>query len=189
MYPFIRLARELYRHRAAPGLPLTGEHRTTLIAWPWDIDPFSELNNGRILTLNDLGRFVLFRRLGVMGAMRRNGWSGTVAGASIRYRRRLRMFDRFELRTRIVCWDARFIYCEQAAWRGGECTSHALLRMALTSAEGIVPVARLAAEIGLDPESPPAPAWVAAWIAAEAKRPWPPMQDAPPEIEALAKAG
>ena len=191
MYPFLRLAREFVRHRAAPPLPLTGEHRSSHICWPWDIDPFLELNNGRTLTLNDLGRFVLFRRIGVIEVMRARGWSGTVAGASVRYRRRVRMFDRLESRTRIVCWDDRFVYCEQSAWRRGECTSHVLLRMALTSAEGIVPTSVLAEALGADPVSPPIPGWIAAWIAAEAERPWPPLpasaQRTP--VEALAKAG
>lgn len=175
MYPFLRLAKELVRHRAAPRLPVTGEHVSSHICWPWDIDPWMELNNGRTLTLYDLGRIVLFQRLGIVDVMRREAWVGTVAGLSIRYRRRVRAFDRYTLRTRIIGWDARFLYAEQGMWRRGECTSHALLRMAVTSSEGLVPMATVARAMDLDPVSPPLPAWVAAWIEAEARRPWPPM--------------
>lgn len=175
MYPYVRLVRELLRHRDAPQLPVTGLHEATHICWPWDIDPWRELNNGRTLTLYDLGRIVLFRRLGVIGMMRENRWSGTVAGVSVRYRRRVRMFDRYTLRSRIVGWDARFLYVEQGIWRGGDCASHGLLRVAVTSSEGIVPTERVAQAMGIDPESPPLPDWVVAWIGAEAQRPWPPI--------------
>jgi acyl-CoA thioesterase FadM len=177
MYPFVRLAKELAVHRSAPRLRVGETHVTQLICWPWDIDLWMELNNGRTLTIMDLGRVVLFRRMGVIGAMRAKRWAGTIAGASVRYRRRVRMFDRIEMRSRIVGWDARFTYAEQSLWRGGECCSHALLRMAITGGKGIVPSADLAAAMGLPAESPSLPPWVAAWAEADALRPWPPMQD------------
>jgi hypothetical protein len=84
------------------------------------------------------------------------------------------MFDRLELRSRIVGWDARFTYAEQGFWKDGACTSHGLFRMAVTSRTGLIPVAEFLAELGLPGESPPLPAWVQAWIDAEATRPWPP---------------
>ncbi len=178
MYPFVRLAKELWVHRNAPRLAVGEVHVTHVICWPWDIDLWMELNNGRTLTIMDLGRVVLFRRMGVIGAMRRKGWAGTIAGASVRYRRRVRMFDRIEMRSRIVGWDDRFTYAEQSLWRGDECCSHALLRMAITrGGRGIVPSAELAQELGFAPESPPLPDWIAAWAAADGLRPWPPMQD------------
>jgi acyl-CoA thioesterase FadM len=176
MYPVVRLVKELILHRNAPPLALGEAHVTHLICWPWDIDLWMELNNGRTLTIMDLGRMVLFRRMGVIGAMRRNRWAGTIAGASVRYRRRVRMFDRIEMRSRIIGWDARFTYAEQSLWRQGECCSHALLRMAITGGAGIVPSAHLARQMGLPEQSPPLPGWVVAWSEAEAKRTWPPMQ-------------
>ncbi|MEM9249309.1 MAG: acyl-CoA thioesterase [Pseudomonadota bacterium] len=175
MYPYFRLAKEFIRHRNAPALGPFDEHRATHICWPWDIDPFLELNNGRTLTLYDLGRFLLFRRIGTIALMKERRWTGTIAGASVRYRRRVRMFDTYELRSKMIGWDDRFFYIEQGMWRKGECTSHGLLRMAVTGGTGIVPPADFAAAFGADLESPPLPSWVTAWIAAEAERPWPPM--------------
>ncbi len=176
MYPFLRLGREVMRNRKAAPLPLTGTHVAQHICWPWDIDPWMELNNGRTLTLYDLGRVGLFLRIGIVPVMRRNGWAGTVAGSSFRYRRRVRAFDRYELRSRMIGWDAKFFYAEQGMWRNGECTSHGLLRMAITDRSGLVPTDRVAAAFGHDGASPPLPGWVGAWIDAEAQRPWPPMQ-------------
>jgi hypothetical protein len=53
-------------------------------------------------------------RIGLIGkALKANGWGLVVAGASVRYRARIRPFQRFELRTRVVGWDDRFVYIEQ----------------------------------------------------------------------------
>ncbi len=175
MYPFARLIKELIVHRNASPLGVGETHVTHLICWPWDIDLWLELNNGRTLTMMDLGRVVLFRRLGVIAVMRRKRWAGTIAGASVRYRRRVRVFDRIEMQSRIIGWDERFTYAEQSLWRGAECCSHALLRMAITGGQGIVPSEELARELGLGAVSPALTGWVEAWSAAEGQRPWPPM--------------
>src|SRR5690606_5063842 len=59
-------------------------------------------------------------------------------------------------------------------WRNGEALNHLLVRFALTDKAGILPPARAIEALGLDPASPPLPAWVQAWIDADAQRPWPP---------------
>ncbi|MEM9757266.1 MAG: acyl-CoA thioesterase [Pseudomonadota bacterium] len=176
MYPLIRTARALWSVRALPPLEPDGADHFALRIWPIDIDPFLELNNGRILTLFDMGRFRVGHRTGLTPSVRRNGWGLTVAGSSVRYRRRIRLFDLVEMRTRVVGWDARFIYMEQGLWRGETCCSHALLRMAITNSDGIVPTADVLVAMdraGL--AAPQVPDWVAAWIAADATRPWPPV--------------
>ena len=99
MYPFLRLIREIRRSRRAAPLTLLSTHEADHICWPWDIDPWMELNNGRTLTLYDLGRVGLFLRLGIVPVMKAHGWGGTVAGSSFRYRRRVRAFDRYTLRS------------------------------------------------------------------------------------------
>lgn len=177
MYPIFRMFKEVLHARRAKPLPLAGVHVRQHICWPWDIDPFMELNNGRTLALYDLGRFGLFQRIGIIKVMKAQGWGGTIAGSSVRYRKRVRMFDRYELRSRMIGWDDRFFYSEQSMWRKGDCTSHGLLRMAITDRNGLVATRRVAEAIGHRPESPPLPDWVQGWIDAEAQRPWPPMDD------------
>jgi acyl-CoA thioesterase FadM len=182
MYPVLRLAKEFWVHRNAPDLGLFDTHVSHHVCWPHDLDVWMELNNGRTLTLFDFGRFVLFRRIGVARILRVQGWGGTVAGSSVRYRRRIRAFDRFEMRTRLLGWDARFFYVEQGLWRHDACASHVLLRTAITDTRGLVRTDRVAAAAGIDAPSPPLPGWVAAWCAAEARRPWPPpLAEAGPE--------
>ena len=179
MYPFIRLATELLKFRAAPALGIRDTHISHHLCLPWDLDPWNELNNGRTLTLYDLGRIPAGRRLGLDRALAAQGWGMTVAGVSVRYRRRIQAFERVEMQTRCIGWDKRFLYTEQSLWKKAgaapDCANHILLRSAVTSRTGIVEPARLAAVMGLG-DSPALPDWAQAWIAADATRPWPPSR-------------
>ncbi|MBE0454343.1 acyl-CoA thioesterase [Roseovarius autotrophicus] len=178
MYPFARMIWQLYLHRRSPPLPVTGTHVSYHYCLPWDIDLWRELNNGRTLTLYDLGRIPLAGRVGLIGVLRRKGWGLTMAGASVRYRRRVRAFERVEMRSRLIGWDARFMYLEQSMWnRTGECTSHILYRGAVTGRSGIVPPEEVLAALGETQAAPALPDWARAWIAADDTRPWPPMQE------------
>ncbi len=178
MYPFVRMALELQAARRAPRLGLSDVHESRHVCWPWDLDFWAELNNGRTLTLYDLGRVPFALRLGIVGPLRRRRWSMTVAGSSVRYRRRVRVFRRILMRSRIAGWDDRFIYVEQGMWLAdGSCAGHALLRMAVAGRDGIVPTSEVLAEMGQPGAEMPPPDWVRAWAEADAQRPWPPMPD------------
>ncbi|WP_289043971.1 acyl-CoA thioesterase [uncultured Aliiroseovarius sp.] len=175
MYPFLRMTKELIKHGRAKRLPITGTHVSHHRCWPWDIDLWRELNNGRTLTLYDLGRIPLAGRTGLTRMLIKNRWGLTMAGASVRYRKRIRTFVRFEMRSRVVGWDDRFIYVEQSMWLGGECANQIVYRSAVTDRSGIVPTARVVDALRYEGPQPELPKWVQAWIDADAVRPWPPQ--------------
>lgn len=178
MYPVIRLFWQVLWHRKSPALPVTGTHVSHHLCLPWDIDLWMELNNGRTLTIYDLGRIPLAIRTGLVTVLRRERWGLTIAGASVRYRRRIRMFEQVEMRSRLVGWDERFFYLEQSMFKGDDqCANHILYRAAVTGKGGIVPPDRVFAALGNAPPEMTLPGWVTAWIEADAARPWPPMQE------------
>ncbi len=179
MYPYLRMFKEMWKYQNAPKLGPLDPHISYHRIWPQDLDPWRELNNGRTLTLFDLGRIPMARRMGLDKVLAQNGWGLTVAGNSTRYRRRVTVFTRLRQVSRVIGWDARFIYIEQSFWRAAqdgdaECTAQMLLRSAIISKGGMVPPAKMLAALGADMPSPPLPDWVTAWIAADALRPWPP---------------
>ncbi|MEI4484687.1 acyl-CoA thioesterase [Frigidibacter sp. MR17.14] len=175
MYPFLRIQMACGAARRAPPLAMTDTLVTRTTILPWDLDIWNELNNGRTLTLFDLGRLPLLIRTGVLAAARAQGWGLTVAGSSVRYRRRVTLFDRLEMRSRILGWDQRFFYIDQSLWRKDEATSHVLIRKAVAGKQGIVAPAEVLTAMGRPYTSPPLPGWVAAWIGADRERPWPPQ--------------
>ncbi|OYU41301.1 MAG: thioeseterase [Pseudorhodobacter sp. PARRP1] len=176
MYPYIRMAKELWKFRNAPPLGLFDPHISTHRIWPWDLDPWRELNNGRTLTLFDLGRIPMSVRMGFEKVAKANGWGITVAGNTTRYRKRVTVFQKLTQISRVVGWDDRFGYIEQSFWRGDECTNHMLLRYAFIGKAGMVKPGEVIAALGYPAESPVMPDWITAWIAADAMRPWPPLR-------------
>ena len=172
MYPIIRIMHQYLKYRNKP-LPLDGVHVSKHYCLPVDLDVWMELNNGRTLTLYDLGRIPLVQRVGILDMLKKNGWSFTIAGSSARYRKRVTVFNKLEMRSKIVGRDARFLYIVQSMWHKGEATSSALFRLAVTS-NGIVPSDEWAATLGVPDWNPTLPDWVQAWIEAEGQRVWPP---------------
>lgn len=175
MYPYIRSGLAVLRGRRKPKLPslvstLTTHHR----AWPWDTDMYNELNHGRILTLFEVNRWELAARMGLITYLWRNKLGFTVAGVSVRYRRRVPLFARYRIETRPLGWDEKFIYIEQQMWIGDMACNQLLLRTAFLGRDGVVPPGDAAQAMGHAPASPPLPDWVQNWIDAETTRPWPP---------------
>ncbi|WP_425071637.1 acyl-CoA thioesterase [Sagittula sp. S175] len=179
MYPFFRLFKDMRAARRMPRMGIFDTHVSHHRCMPWDLDMWNELNNGRTLTLYDLGRIPMAERMGLLDVLKREKWGLTVAGSVVRYRRRVRGFDKVEVQTRAIGWDHRFTYIEQSMWKeDGECSSQIVLRTAITDRNGIVTTDRLAAAMGVDMTTAPTlPDWVTKWIEAEAARPWPPHRE------------
>lgn len=181
MYPFLRVAREMLRARRMPLLEPGEVHVVRTRCWPWDIDPFMELNNGRTMTLMDIGRLPLAIRSGLIGALRRKGWRLTMAGAVVQYRARVLPFARIEIRSRLAGRDARFVYIEQLVMTEGRPAHHAMYRGAIVGPDGIVPTDEVVAALPYDEWDPPLPDWARIWTEAETRRVWPPaLADDPP---------
>jgi acyl-CoA thioesterase FadM len=180
MYPIIRMINQFFKVRRMPRLAPMEAHVSHHYCLPWDIDIFMELNNGRTLTLFDLGRIPLAVRTGLDKQLSANKWGLTVAGVSVRYRRRIRMFERIEMISRLVSWDDRFFYIEQSMWKSdGECANQAMFRTAVTDRNGIVSPSRVAEALGVSDASPPLPPSFQAWADAENARVWPPERAVP----------
>jgi acyl-CoA thioesterase FadM len=173
MYPYLRSARVLAT--AFLGSPLDFEEESVLRLRVGlsDIDVFWELNNGRHLTLMDLGRFDFAVRSGFLKVVHREGWGLTVGGASVRFRHRVPPFRRILLRTRVVGHDERWFYFDQRIEREGRVCSAALVRTAVTAKGRVVPVERVREAMGRSGWTEELPRWVRAWIDAEEERPWP----------------
>jgi acyl-CoA thioesterase FadM len=172
MYPFFRLATTVLQARRRPPLAPGDESRLDLRVWLGDIDVYPELNNGRHLMLMDLGRVDLAVRSGLWSQLRPRRWGLVTAAASVRYRHRVPLFGRLSVHSRIVGRDRLWFYVHQEIRHQGRLSSSALIRSGLAAHGGLVPTADILAALGDTTIPEQVPDWVAAWLSADALRPW-----------------
>lgn len=175
MYPISRLLGMILKAQRSDSL----DHRTlseiTFRCRPWDLDMFMEMNNGRVLTLYDLGRFDLVLRIGMDKILRKNRWGLVVAGSTVRYRRRIRLFEKVTMRTRVAGVDARWVYLEQSMWVKGQPASSVLMRTGITAKGKAIDTGVFLAAMKTQASEVQLSDWQQAWIDSEAQRPWPPL--------------
>jgi len=172
MYPYLRLARTLIKSKFKPKLHFSETSVIPMRVCITDIDPFIELNNGRHLTMMDFGRFEMALRMGLLKVVKEQKWGLAVAGSSVRYRHRLKLFQKYTLKTQIVAADDKWIYFHQQTIRHGKIHSAALIRTGVTSKNGLVKVEEVLKAMGIEHANLPLPQWVAAWAEADELRPW-----------------
>lgn len=141
---------------------------------PTDLDFSLHMNNGRYLTLMDIGRLDFLVRTGLWRAVRKNGWTPIASAIIIRYRRELRPFARFRLETRLVSWAEASVVMEQSfillsGPHAGQVAARALIKAGLysRSERKFVDVARMMREIGVEGSSPPPTADIEAFVKAD----------------------
>jgi acyl-CoA thioesterase FadM len=125
------------------------------------------MNNGRYLTIMDLGRLDMTLHSGLMRAVLRNRWMPVLGAATIRYHRPLAPFQRYTLTTRIVGWDEKWIYMEQSFDSNEKRAASALVKALIRGKDRSIPTAEVMHEVGVDLPSPPFPDHLRAWIAAD----------------------
>jgi YbgC/YbaW family acyl-CoA thioester hydrolase len=172
MYPIFRFAGVILKAKYREKLRFDGESVLNYRVSLSDTDMFMELNNARYLNYMELGRWDYSHRMGFLKLMRSKGWGVAVGGASIRYRRRIPLFNKFSVTTKLICHDGRWLYfLQEFHSKGAICTS-ALMKVCATSKRGLVPATEVIRELG-EEMGADIPDWVKAWIDAEGLRPWP----------------
>jgi len=172
MYPYLRLIRILARKRQNKVFKVNDKSVVKLRVCLVDIDPFLELNNGRYLTMMDFGRFDVAIRTGLWKVLKEKKWGLAVAGASVRFRQRLKLFQKYELHSQVIGHDDKWFYFHQKMVRNERIHASALIRAAITSKEGIVKTEEVLKTINSSEILPEVPEWVKAWAKADEMRPW-----------------
>lgn len=168
---YLRLLWLLWRLRSVQRRGLFEESRVTFCVWPNDCDLNLHMNNGRYLTFMDLGRVHLTAQSGLLREAWHRRWMPVLAAAEITYLRSLKPFTRFDLVTRLLTWDDKYVYLEQVFERDGELCAHAYVKGVFLARGVRVPNTELLQAIGYSGEAPPMPEALQHWAAlTESKR-------------------
>jgi acyl-CoA thioesterase FadM len=142
--------------------------------WPHDLDLSFHMNNGRYLALMDLGRLDVMVRSGLWRQVLRNKWTPIASAITIRFQRELRLFQKFRLDTKLLCWDSSLVVMEQifvfvGGPRDGQTAARALFKGGLYDRKErkFIEIARLMSLLGVSETSPPATPEVEAFLHAD----------------------
>lgn len=145
-----------------------------LCVMPNDLDFNMHMNNGRYLTIMDLGRLDLIARTGLLKIMVQERSVPILASAKIRYRLSLDPFQTYTLQTQILAWDEKWFYIEQRFLMGsgpkkGEVAAIGLVKGCFYNNQNkaTVPSADVLNAIGYTQPSPVLPQHIIDWQKAE----------------------
>jgi len=137
-------------------LGLLDESVLNLIVFPNDVD-ISKISNDRYTALMDLGRMDIVFRVGWRKAMTTIKWKPAVTFNTIRFRYPLKIFQKYQLKTKIIWWDDTIFYFEQTFKRKGRTLATGHICGTLFDQKGKVPSKVMIQETGqsvIKPEKP-----------------------------------
>ncbi|AOS63640.1 acyl-CoA thioesterase [Actinoalloteichus hymeniacidonis] len=152
------------RSRRWPRTDIWAGTRTPFRVTLTDLDLQMHMNNGKYLSLLDLGRIDMMNRSGLWSKVLAKGWYPVVAGQTITYRKSLKLGERFAIHSRIAGFDERAVYIEQSFYCGTDLYARATVKARfLKRAGGSVSQQELADLVGGFPEDLQLPDWITDW--------------------------
>ena len=156
-----------YRKKVEPFGPC----RTPFRCWFTDLDILRHMNNGKYFSLMDLARIDLMKRAGLTSKLAQKGWYPVVVAETACFKKSIKLFDRFEVETKVVGWDEKAILIHQVFFRGGEIMCEAVVRgRFLRKAGGSVSVSDLLDELSIEDKKPEVESWIEEWNRGQQRR-------------------
>lgn len=156
--PFILL-------QARRGEPLTPLDESVLQfrVLPTDINLGGRMHTGVYLGIMELGCVDLMMRIGFLGLAWKQRWLPQMIAVNMRYLASLKFLQRYELSTRLLCWDNRWIYLEQRFRHQNRTVAVGQIKAAVCGRRGTIAPGYILELLGYDPSSPSMPTVIQHW--------------------------
>ena len=167
---FFRLIRIIIHAFYRPELHFLDTSIVTFRVWPLDLDINSHMTNSRYLSVMDLGRTDLLIRTGLGKLSWQKKWGSVLGSATIRWRRGLKLFQKYEIHTRVVGWDDKWFYLDQKILSGGHVISHAIVKAIFVKKGGSLmakDIVKMVVGDEMSSESPTIPEAILYWNKSE----------------------
>ncbi|WP_307370977.1 thioesterase family protein [Microbacterium sp. W4I4] len=157
------------RNRRGRRMDVTDIGRIRLTTLPTDLDILRHMNNGRYLSLFDLGRWDLLIRTGLFDVMKDRGWYAVVSSETVTFRKSLQLWQRFDIESRFIGHDDRALFLEHRAVVDGEVYARVIMRARMLRRNGgLVHHDELFATVGRPEGVPEIDDWIHDWVSASA---------------------
>ncbi|WP_301387307.1 thioesterase family protein [Thalassolituus sp. UBA2590] len=111
-------------------IPAQGTSVVRQRVWPHQIDYNLHMNNAKYLNVLEGARWTLFRDNGWFKHLFEKRINLVVASLEITFIRELNLFSGYEIHTKLLTWDKKYIYFEHRLMVKGKLYGHALVKMA-----------------------------------------------------------
>lgn len=163
---YFRLLWMMLRLRLWPGTAgFTEPFRRPFRVLPTDCDFNLHLTNGRYFSLLDIARVEHLARMKLIGRLLKRRWLPVLNATEMTFIRPIAPLRKFDIVTRIVTWDDKYLYMEQRFESPGTLHAVSLARAAFVCKRELVPPAMVVALAGYTGEAPPRPDIVEGWHA------------------------
>jgi acyl-CoA thioesterase FadM len=142
-----------------PKVDLLATTRIRMRVWPSDLDFNFHVNNGRYLALADLGRIHWFVRTGILATARRQNALPVIGDAIAKFRQDLKLFENFEIHTRLIGWDRKWGFMEHRFVRRDRVIGVVAIRGVFKAPSGPVDPQVLLSGVAHAAPSPELPEW------------------------------
>lgn len=103
---------------------------------PVDLDILWHVNNGVYFSYMDFGRMDMIFRNGVHDLCQKHGWYSVVASETIKFKKSLQLWDKFEIETEILGFDDRYFFIRQKFKRKDDIMATALVKVRFLKRSG-----------------------------------------------------
>src|SRR5262245_53531980 len=93
-----------------PNTGLFDEGFIPFYVLPTDIDVLLHMNNGRYFSFMDLARIEFMIRFNAFNIFKKNKVYPVIASEMIRFKKSIKLFQKFIITTKIIGWDDKFFY-------------------------------------------------------------------------------
>lgn len=136
--------------------PLT-EIQTHFRVLPNDLDLNRHMNNGRYLTIMDLGRFDYLGKTGLLKICIKNKWLPILGATQMVFLRPLKLFQKYTIYTVIECFDDKWFIIKQRFESNGKIIAHGKIRGLLKGPKGNIRPIEIMQSSGMLLEASPSP--------------------------------
>ncbi|HEU0187391.1 MAG TPA: thioesterase family protein [Gallionellaceae bacterium] len=139
--------RALFKERIPIGASAS---HLSLRVMPNDLDLNLHMNNGRYLSICDLNRVDLFIRSGLLKTMIKRRWIAVIAEQTIKYKKPLALFERYDVILEVTHWDDKYFYMTHTFSNPERVIAEGTAMGAIKSRNGVVTPAEVIAAVEQD---------------------------------------
>ena len=131
--------------------------------WPTDLDLNRHVTNGRYFSMGDIARTDFTFKTGAHKVAWQHKAMPVVGDTWGKFRKELKLFQSFEIHTKLIAWDDKWFFIQHQFVRKGRLFGMVVVRGLFRTRKNNVPPGEFFKEMAVDSSSPEWNEWLAQW--------------------------